>query len=99
MKAISPSKLDKTGWRTTREAMRAELIALAKKRQTITYSELGLLIGVHHRSPAFMSILGEVCEDEENAGRGMICALVVGKATGIPGGGFFAGSAARGRDL
>lgn len=79
--------------------MYAELIALAKARQTITYSELARQLGIHHRHPAFMQILGEICREEEAEGRGMLCALVVAKATGIPGGGFFAGAAAWGRDV
>lgn len=92
-------KLTEREWHEVREQMRMELIALAKARQTITYSELARHLSMHHRAPAFMKILGEVCRAEEAAGRGMICALVVTKATGIPGAGFFDGAAGWGRDV
>jgi hypothetical protein len=85
-----------------KEEMRAILIEHARARQTITYSGLGLMIEtirLHHRSPMFMHILTEVCAEEEEQGHGMLCALVVSKTTGIPGGGYFSGMAQMGRDV
>ncbi|MCK6579024.1 MAG: hypothetical protein L6Q98_13055 [Anaerolineae bacterium] len=95
-------KLTESEWRSVREEMYAELIVVAKARQIITYSDLALRLPtayVHPGSYAFTRLLGEVCDAEEAAGRGMICALVVSKATGIPGAGYFRGAAARGRDV
>ena len=85
-----------------KEEMRSILIEHARARQTVTYSGLALMIEtahIHHRSPLFMHILSEVCAEEERLGHGMLCALVVSKTTGIPGGGYFSGMAALGRDL
>lgn len=87
---------------TAREEMRSILIAHARDRQTITYSGLSLLmqtVHVHYRSPLFMQLLTDVCAEEERQGHGMLCALVVSKTTGIPGGGYFSGMAQMGRDV
>lgn len=92
--------LTEVEWELVRDAMRVELIELAKRRQIVTYSELALLLPVyvHPGSYAFTRLLGQVCDAEEQAGHGMLCALVVSKATGIPGAGFFRGAAERGLD-
>lgn len=92
--------LTEVEWEVVREAMRVELIDLAKQKRIVTYSELALLLPVyvHPGSYAFTRLLGQVCEAEEQAGHGMLCALVVSKATGIPGAGFFRGAAEHGRD-
>ncbi|HLU10333.1 MAG TPA: hypothetical protein VK003_11740 [Oceanobacillus sp.] len=85
-----------------KEEMRAILIEHARARQTITYSALAMMIEsvrIHHRSPLFMQLLTEVCREEERLGHGMLCALVVSKTTGIPGGGYFSGMAALGHDV
>jgi hypothetical protein len=85
-----------------KEEMRAILIDHARARQTVTYSGLSLMIEtarIHHRSPLFMHILSEVCAEEEAKGHGMLCALVVSKTTGIPGGGYFSGMAELERDV
>ncbi|MBK8020691.1 MAG: hypothetical protein IPK19_04480 [Chloroflexi bacterium] len=95
-------KLTESEWTAVRAEMYAELIALAKARQIITYSDLALRLPsvyVHPGSYAFTRLLGEICDLEEEAGRGMICALVVSKATGMPGAGYFRGAAHRGRDV
>ena len=92
--------LSEAEWEVMREAMRTELIELAKQKRIVTYSDLALLLPVyiHPGSYAFTRLLGQVCEAEEQAGHGLLCALVVSKATGIPGGGFFRGMAGRGID-
>lgn len=85
-----------------KEEMRAILIDHARDRQTVTYSGLSLMIQtvhLHHRSPLFTRILSEVCAEEEEQGHGILCALVVSKTTGIPGGGYFSGMAELGRDV
>jgi len=94
-------KITETEWQLVHDEMYAALIAVAQARQTITYSELSLRIPSVHLHPGsytFMRILGAICEAEEAAGHGMICALVVSKATGTPGGGYFRAAALRGRD-
>ncbi len=87
-------------WEVMREAMRVELIELAKQKRIVTYSELALLLPVyvHPGSYAFTRLLGQVCSDEFEAKHALLCALVVSKSTGMPGGGFFRGMAERGID-
>ncbi len=84
-----------------REELRKILIDLARNRQTIAYSELARMIEsvhLHHRSPLFYRLLYEVCDEEETRGHGMLCALVVRKDSGVPGGGYYTGMAASGHD-
>jgi hypothetical protein len=92
--------LTETEWELVREAMRVELIALARQERIVTYSELALLLPVyvHPGSYAFTRLLSQVCSAEADAGHGPLCALVVSKATGMPGAGFFRGMAERGCD-
>jgi hypothetical protein len=92
--------LSEAEWEVMREAMRVELIELAKQKRIVTYSELALLLPVyiHPGSYNFTRLLSQVCVAEEAAGHGLLCALVVSKATGIPGAGFFRGAAERGYD-
>lgn len=87
-------------WDLMVEAMRTELIALAKQKRIVTYSDLALSLPVyiHPGSYAFTRLLSRVCGEEEALGHGLLCALVVSKATGIPGAGFFRGAAERGYD-
>jgi hypothetical protein len=85
-----------------KEEMRDILIDLARERQTICYSDLCRMIEsihLHHRSPMLISLLTEICQEEEAHDRALLCALVVSKTTGIPGGGYFAGVASLGRDV
>lgn len=85
-----------------KEEMRAILIDLARERQTICYSDLCRMIEsvhLHHRSPMLISLLTEICEEEVAHDRALLCALVVSKTTGIPGGGYFAGVVSLGHDV
>ncbi len=84
-----------------RAEMYAVLIDCARRRETITYSDVAQRIDtayLHPGSYTFLRILGSICQEEDDAGRGLICALVVSKLTGIPGGGFFRALAGYGRD-
>lgn len=84
-----------------KEEMRALLRDLARTHQLITYSELANQIQtayLHPHSFVFTRLLREVCGEEERAGHGMLCALVVSKTTGIPSGGYFTGLAGPDRD-
>ncbi len=89
-------------WDAAKHEIRDILIELAKARQTITYSELTerlTSVSVHYHSYAFARLLIAACEDAYAAGEGRLCALVVTKHTGIPGGGFFSYAAEQGEDI
>ncbi|MEP7293295.1 MAG: hypothetical protein ABI835_16035, partial [Chloroflexota bacterium] len=92
--------LSEVEWDVMVTALHLELTELAKQKRIVTYSELAQMLPVyiHPGSYAFTRLLTEVCIEEERAGRGLLCALVVSKATGIPGAGFFRGAAERGYD-
>lgn len=88
-------------WDAALVEIRHILIGLAKLRTTITYSDLTAQLTTVSAFPGsytFHALLRDVCYAEDDAGRGMICALVVSKATGIPGQGFFKSLIKRGRD-
>jgi hypothetical protein len=80
-------------WQAVKAQIRALCIDAARHRETITYSDvihaLGPDSGLSPRSPIFHRLLGQMCHEEEEAGRGLLCALVVAKMTGIPGNAFF----------
>ncbi len=79
-------------YRAVKAEMRALLIETARARQTITYSELCLrltTVTLHYHSHIFHRLLREVCREAWDDGDGQLCALVVTKQTGIPGGGYF----------
>ena len=79
-------------WEAAKEEIRHFMIAVAKLKITITYGELAaqmMTMSPHPGSYVFHALLRNVCRDEREAGRGMLCAVVVSKAKGIPGQGFF----------
>lgn len=85
-------KLSESEWRAVKAEMRAIMIDCARKRETIAYSDVSLRLTtayLHPHSFVFTRMLTEICREEREAGRGMLCALVVRKATGIPGPGYF----------
>ncbi len=90
--------LTETEWELMVAAMHTELIEIARQKRIVTYSELALLLPVyvHPGSYVFTRLLSQVCGEAARAGEGRLCALVVSKATGIPGGGYFTGTAERG---
>lgn len=88
-------------WQAACAEIRARLIELARLRTTITYGDLTAqltTIAAHPGSYVFHALLREVCYAEYEAGRGMLCALVVSKATGRPGQGFYKALIQRGYD-
>jgi hypothetical protein len=92
-------KLTEAEWGAVKAEMRALLIEQAKTRQTISYSELAdrlETVSVHPYSYAFARLLTQIGGEEEQAGRPLLPALVVRKATGIPGAGYFKGTGVRG---
>lgn len=94
--------LSETQWIEAKAEIRRILIEVAQHRSTITYGELAsqlTTVSVHPYAYAFGALLREVCNDEEVAGRGLMCALVVQKSSGMPGNGFFKYAGQLGRDV
>ncbi len=88
-------------WETAKEEIRELMIAVATLKTTITYGELAaqmMTISPHPGSYVFQALLRDVCKDEREAGRGMLCAVVVSKVKGIPGQGFFKAMIKQGYD-
>ena len=71
----------------------AELVTAARYRGTTTYQAIAILLGLplrgSHMGREVGQVLGEISEDEHNAGRPMLSAVAV-NAAGRPGPGFFA---------
>ncbi len=68
----------------------------------MTYGELCsklTTVSIEPHSYALAHMLGEVSDDEDSAGRGMLSAYVVSAETGGPGGGFFELAEKLGRDV
>jgi hypothetical protein len=55
-------------------------------------------VAFHPGAYGFHALLRDVCRDERQAGRGMLCALVVRQSDGRPGQGFFKAMLKAGRD-
>ncbi len=84
--------LSKAQWSALRSEMRQIMIEVARNRQTIAYSELCAQLTtayLHHRAPALTQLLIEIGAQEAEAGRPVLPAVVVAKASGMPGGGYF----------
>lgn len=72
----------------------------ARRKQTIAYSDLAAQIAsirFEANDHLFHELLGQLSEDEDAAGRGMISVLVVYKSDPMPGPGFFKLAARLGR--
>jgi hypothetical protein len=85
---------DSATWAVAKKEMRGILIEVATRDQpTISYSDLVLelkTIRFSRDSREFYLMLDEISEEEDQAGRGMLSALVVHKHDDqIPGKGFF----------
>ncbi len=89
-------------WQAVKDEMTDLLIDVAARRETIGYAELGRSLEtatLHHRNPALYAMLRDICEDEREAGRPNLCALVVRVSDGIPGPGFFKHNALHGDEI
>ncbi len=89
-------------WDRAKKEVRGILIEVAKASKTILYSELVNKIKTIQLEPdsyALANMLGEISSSEDNAGRGMLSAVVVNKETGRPGPGFFDLAKGRGRSV
>lgn len=80
-------------WNQAKDEMRQVLIERAKVRGMIPYSELTSQVQTIRFDPdsfAFHAMLGEISQEEDNAGRGMLSVIVVHKYGDMqPGPGFF----------
>ena len=79
-------------WEQTREEIRQVLIQCARDERTITYSELvGMIRTIRFILPSskLWEILNQIASSEHPAGRGILTAVLVSKASGMPGKGFF----------
>lgn len=89
-------------WDTARAEMRAVLVARAKLRGMIPYSELVRevrAIRLEPDSTALATMLGEISGEEDAHGRGMLTVIVVHKHGDMqPGPGFFDLAQKLGRD-
>ena len=74
--------------RSRQDIVRTKLIEVARRRDTITYGEIGRLV----RMPAVLvgrSLLDPINDCEHAEGRPLLSALVVSENTGVPGDGFW----------
>jgi len=73
--------------------VRDKLIEVAKNHGTITYGEVGEIMGIkqpgNHLSRETGQICGEISEEEHRKGNPLLSAAVVRSDTGLPGDGFF----------
>jgi hypothetical protein len=89
-------KLSEADYKAVKDEMRAAMIACAKRRETITYSDLGLRLetaAIHPHSFLMTRLLNDIGREEIAAGRGILPAVVVRKSDGMPGGGYFGNAA------
>jgi hypothetical protein len=89
-------------WNAAKEEIKSLLTARAAQNEMpISYSEMAASVHSIRFSPeeyAYHHILGEVSEEEDAAGRGMLSAMVVHKHDSVPGPGFFVLAKKLGRD-
>lgn len=78
------------------QEVRAVLIAAAKARQAISYSEVLALLGHHFTRPkmrALCKVLGFIDEQAHDRGEPELAVLVVRQSDGLPGQGWWVGGA------
>ena len=75
------------------EAIRSRLIAAAKGRETVYYSDLAKATGRPMKGPNWAvhigRILGRISSEEAQDGRPLLSVIVVSRDTKLPGGGFY----------
>lgn len=89
---MTKSRLNDADYSQIQAEIREILIGLAKIGKTISYSELARQItcaSIHHRAPIFERILQSLCADEVDEKRPILGVLVVNKAIGRCGDGFY----------
>lgn len=86
--------LEPDAWQAAKQELLDILVATARERAFITYGECTARLQTLHAHPGsyvFTALLREVCGEQERLGHGMLCALVVQKASGKPGHGYWLG--------
>ena len=78
------------------EPLRELLAEVAGRGETITYDEIRVRLGLEGD---LVPMLRSLSEAEDDAGRGLLTAVVVRADTGRPGAGWFRLAAERGRDV
>ena len=90
---LNPYGFSETQWNAGKAEATAVLAEYARRRQVIAYSDFVKRlesIKLEHRDPRLFHFLGEISGEENDAGRGMLTALVVHKSGDMqPGPGFF----------
>ena len=90
-------------WAEAKEEAKEILRRIARKKATISYSDLTNEISAIKFEPhgkPFFHFLGEISLDEESAGRGMMTAIVVHKHGDLkPGPGFYDLAQSLGKDV
>jgi hypothetical protein len=93
LRTASDFGISKPIWDAAKEQARSAMIERARVQGQITYSDLAVKIravkfGPH--DPRLFHLLGEISVEENEAGHGMLCAVVVHKHGDMgPGAGFF----------
>lgn len=89
-------------WETAKLEAEGLLMRRARERGTVTYSELCNAITVARFKPyswRLIALLDEICDREDREHGIVLASLVVRRDTGMPGEGYFAHAAKRGRDI
>ena len=81
---------------TLMQTLRDLLVAVAARGETITYDELRSRLDL---TGDIVPLLRALSVEEDEAGRGLLTAVVVRADTGRPGNGWFRLAAERGRDV
>ncbi len=89
-------------WDIAKEEAKTYLIEKARNKSRVAYSELAgniHAINIEAHDPRMFHLLGEITIEENEAGRGMLTAIVVHKSGDMqPGPGFFAQAKSLGKD-
>jgi hypothetical protein len=89
-------------WEAAKDEANTILSARAREGQMITYAELARAmrkIDFEPHDHVFHMMLGQVYEEEDADGRGLLSALVILQEEGVPGDGFWSCAAGCGRDI
>ena len=89
-------------WDKAKQEARNVLVDRAKSQEMITYSDLATRITTVSFDPhgrPLSDLIGEISKEEDEAGRGMLSAIVIHKdGDNMPGNGFFEYAKTLGRD-
>ena len=93
-------------WQAARDMVQQRIISNLRNRQILLTTYGDLVREVRQvvdfgtpRNQVFHCLLGQISDDEEEQGRGLLAAAVVHKEDLRPGTGFFDGAASWGRDI